>query len=99
MSKHTPGPWHVHEGTTLYMGDCILGAQVWGGRDRIAFTEQQNVGSVVEAANAALIASAPTLLAVCKALVETYWANKGEIFGADIALVEAAIAKAEGTTP
>lgn len=103
-AKHTPGPWTAEdttEGNTREIQrfhDCELGFQIWA-KQRIAFTERQNVGADVEAANARLIAAAPELLAACKRAEASAWlvATSGNADAVAIhEELRTAIAKAEG---
>ena len=63
-AKHTPGPWHIHEG-----GDNLHSFVV----------DSANEGSVCkiavnhhEEANARLIAAAPELLELLEAIIQTH---------------------------
>lgn len=98
----TPGPWSISRTFThIRAGDCILGCQIWSEHWRVAFTEQQNVGTLVELANAYLIAAAPELLEVVKKLE---WINgvcimcgRTEVEGHNsVCSLAGVIAKAEG---
>lgn len=89
LAKHTPGPWHQN------------GSVVWssGTKDRgnIA-TCDLRVGTHINidqnVANARLIAAAPDLLAACKRVRDDL--DAGEHPGPFAAILDAAIAKAEG---
>lgn len=86
-TKHTPGPWHVEQGTD--------GVGVWDemARTLIAAVDQPNAES-----NARLIAAAPEMLAALKACFAN--GDPADGFDPENALTErlirAAIAKAEG---
>lgn len=99
---HTPGPWHVAKGSGGYVftdGDpygCgqmhVAQVRGWGhltGKGGgCAFDDDKAIA--IQDANARLIAAAPDLLAALHAI------RKYVISEHDTALVEAAIAKAEG---
>ena len=112
MSKHTPGPWTVHNGTDVFGphgGDSGDGAKAndndgWQVADcavgLTAYAGQYvELGSEVRKANARLIAAAPELLEALKEFVEVV-RNAG-VEWCDGVLdaqdrARAAIAKAEG---
>ena len=102
MGKHTPGPWHSENNTTVLAGNKVIAyVQASLEQGHKPTYEQGN-------ANAALIASAPELLAALKAILPVYkdWTEDGghdPSVGIDatadwarIEAAEAAIAKAEG---
>lgn len=92
-SQHTPGPWRLHVNTSTVVCSGPVGPQhiriadcrVYEHRDSLANCE----------ANARLITAAPDLLSACKFVAETAVSWQPFTPG-DIALVKAAIAKAEG---
>lgn len=99
---HTPGPWVVARGDSVYArrGDGIPLAPI------ADCNTSRTVTAADRAANAALIAAAPELLAALRALlpvIDKAWEYDGDVFGmlhnaavdADAA-ARAAIAKAEG---
>ncbi len=103
MTAHTPGPWHVQDGTYHpYSPIPVIGSH----RDKqnvpatIASVATRNILSGEAEANAALIAAAPELLAALRDL--TVPLSRGWIVS-DMTLrleaARAAIAKAEGTEP
>lgn len=96
-TKHTPGPWAVDDDGDVCISDL---------ERLIAAVDRRNVTLRKDeaAANAALIAAAPDLLAACEALAEAQQrADAGEHvgFGLYVDAVDAAraaIAKAKGET-
>jgi hypothetical protein len=99
---HTPGPWFVEN--IMYGGPRIVYGEAEapeGFRSDVPWREASEQAQ----ANARLIAAAPELLAALKVAqtwMETYRRQTGTsehgIIGNDIAIVRAAIAKAEPTT-
>lgn len=89
MSGHTPGPWTVEK------TDSVYGSVDGGPVARVKLT-----GNACDAANAALIAAAPELLAALEAMVahcEVMGHRNGGVEGyAAFDLARAAIAKARG---
>jgi hypothetical protein len=89
MTKHTPGPWHVH-------GDTAGDYQVNACFTRIARIDGQKVPSLQELANATLMAAAPDLLVALKEAEA--WLNNmplGHRSNTVLPKIQAAIAKAE----
>lgn len=109
--RHTPGPWHVHEGGNFvkvgaagydeyveehsYLGGPLCVASV--NRDA---TDDHGPNHELAMANARLIAAAPDLLAILRVLVEhaqeRYPHFESERGQTEIALALRLIAKAEG---
>lgn len=88
---HTPGPWRVENSVlniiaqpTPYLPDGLIAATRYLGNAPERETEH--------AANAALLAAAPDLLAACRKVVN----NWGDLHPKDLQQLRAAIAKAEG---
>lgn len=96
-SKHTPGPWISHGspriGTESHMGYCIQAGKMRGIliADLNPGTSSDRISEVCEA-NARLIASAPELLEVCKAMLNSVGADLDTAYES----ARAAIQKAEG---
>ena len=80
QATHTPGPWRVEDGQTIWSGEELVGA---AGR----------IGMPMEA-NARLIAAAPEMLAALEWAVET--ADTEQYDADWYAAARAAIAKAKG---
>ena len=96
--KHTPGPWELKEWNSDYgaTGDFSIypGTQK-GCRMPIACVQQPFNGKRTKA-NARLIAAAPDLL---EALIDCRRALEIANYTQELAIVDAAIAKAQGDTP
>jgi hypothetical protein len=96
---HTRGPWRIFDtgDFKLRTGDCILHPQIWTGSGaRIAFCEEQNVGTETAIANARLIAAAPELLEACKEFVRVMEDQRTTAsMPATVKMAKAAIQKAE----
>lgn len=90
MSAHTPGPWRV--GTSEDAIDT--------GEPGQEFVVHADLRTERGAANAALIAAAPDLLAACEEMVRTLVVSDSKKFQADryaaFEAARAAIAKARG---
>lgn len=104
---HTPGPWEFvldDDGVTdsvtfvIRMGSHLGGTNGWEPQHRIDYevsSEESSLEQFAEAkANAALIVSAPDLLAALKSVLDQ--PETPAAYDAMIARVQAAIAKAEG---
>lgn len=93
-TKHTPGPWLVHDKSTLHMNDLTIASTL---NYRIV-THHRNAAQKAgeDARNAHLIAAAPDLLAACRAAIadDTGWDVPMSKAVQD--LLRAAIAKATG---
>jgi hypothetical protein len=105
-TEHTPGPWNwakIDGSTTMLLGEgqdpCCTSILIADGCEACA-TRGRNCSINGNAFDLALIAAAPDLLAVCKALIKKIdWAFDSEIQGVlaeEVDAAEAAIAKAEG---
>ncbi|WP_341959239.1 hypothetical protein [Pseudomonas sp. RC10] len=91
MSNHTPGPWVVRE-----VPNFGLPSQVGYAID---FNEDQEqvVDFVYEKPDAHLIAAAPELLAALEQLLgKAYKQNWNDLYPDQLAVAEAALAKARG---
>jgi len=86
VSKHTPGPWHLH------IGDDYAEVSVQCGDATIEIFNAYRDEECVDA-DARLIAAAPDMLAALRALDDVNL-DVGGVFAREI--VDAAIAKAEG---
>lgn len=91
MSKHTPGPWTVHDDTDISGIENDPENKCIGSVD-VAHVYLRTVPGRHEA-NARLIAAAPDLLAVLQDVLST-WDSGSEAF--PISDIRAAIAKAKG---
>jgi hypothetical protein len=79
--SHTPGPWHVHEGQDYIV---VLSDHT---------CTDEPLAEVSTLANARLIAAAPELLAIAKAVLES---EQVETYSTLAIVARAAIAKVEG---
>lgn len=105
-TKHTPGPWLVHDSSTLHMNDAKV-CDVGFNRKVVSHTER--IDDVAVVWNAMLIAAAPDLLAACEAALVTFDVNDafckvccralqegGHSATCAVPMVVAAISKAKG---
>lgn len=95
--KHTPGPWKAAHNAPFRW--AIHGPRnEWIAQTDAAFDDGSSGSPDACEANARLIAAAPDLLAVCRAVVAGTNAKNGFVgVGSDIYMAaRAAIAKAEG---
>lgn len=100
-TKHTPGPWHI--GTHTYHA----GRDVYGPKgEPVAVADQELTLPEESAANAALIAAAPDLLATLTRILYAHdTGNCGAVTGEAIlcdqfaSAARDAIAKAQGGAP
>lgn len=95
MSKHTPGPWFITGSMTRYVEARIGGGML----QEVAAcgpTEADGGYGEQQRANAMLIAAAPDLL---DALIDVRRALELANFTGELAVVDAAIAKAKGDQP
>jgi hypothetical protein len=97
MTQHTPGPWATSKGAygALHVGPAKLEHP---GRDMVAYAAERGRDLLAQrAADAALIAAAPDMLAALEAFVGS---RKGDGMGWTLdsleALAREAIAKARG---
>lgn len=96
MSNHTPGPWHIERGTSVYVraDDAHHIGPICSMRSRLDYPGMDPIVAETCDANARLIAAAPELLAALEALVD-----EPQPLGIDRATYQAAlraIAKATG---
>lgn len=92
-SKHTPGPWDVH------CGDTMWDYSIWSpGTETVVCTVDSNGQSAAECeANAMLIAAAPELLAALEGVMRCFAYAPGSKAEPEwYATVRTAIAKARG---
>jgi hypothetical protein len=104
--EHTPGPWSVDSVMSEALHDIILGYQIPGAGNPILIASVYNdeagkyPTNKQANANCRLIAAAPDLLAACKSMLRTCGSSadwQGETHES-LLLIEAAIAKVEGTS-
>jgi len=105
-AQHTPGPWRLHP-----VNDTAVIAMDGTGVAGMAGDYDDTDTWPIMEANARLIAAAPDMLAACKGLLDIIYDSQGvagwHMNGAlatwdefeDVAALEAAISKAEGSTP
>lgn len=89
MSKHTPGPWYADKLQDLNAFNVFQHGATYS---LLTITPDGNSGRDVEP-DARLIAAAPELLEALKETIAT-WDSGSQAF--PIAMIRAAIAKAEG---
>lgn len=70
-SKHTAGPWDIHIRKTT-AGDCGAGIWIQGANHKTVVDTGAMDSWPLSEANARLIATAPDLLAACKALLAEF---------------------------
>jgi len=98
---HTPGPWTATVVTALAHQPTIVRAADGSGDlwDIATVNDWTDVGTHApnqKAANAALIAAAPTLLAACQAVLDEFPAADGRRIESVKAICRAAIAASKG---
>lgn len=90
MSKHTPGPWWAHDEDGCWLI----------GRDNHAevLAEVHRRDEATDRADAMLIASAPSLLGICKSLIAAMGKESPSMKEIDAIVVHAlrVVARAEG---
>ena len=96
-AKHTPGPWEFNR-----FGDLTIRANNWGVIAKIAKHDARLEFAPIVLANARLLTAAPELLEACKLAVDYFsrlpqHADRGHDIANDSAILNAAIAQAEGT--
>lgn len=99
MSAHTPGPWHIERGTSVYVraDDAHHVGPICSIRSRLDYPGMDPIVAETLDANARLIAAAPDLLAALRSLVMEHGGTLGCQRGDERAVaVRAAIAKATG---
>lgn len=92
-TKHTPGPWHTRRFDNEANGSHNFTVRASASLCEVARMSQVDQG--VAEANACLIAAAPWLLEAATDAVSAY--DDGDLDGAIIRRLRAAIAKATGT--
>lgn len=93
-TKHTPGPWLVHDKSTLHMNDATI-AEVGRYLRVVTHNRGPGIDGMQVQRNAALIAAAPDLLAACKLLVNLRHGSSNAEISRAIDDGVSAIAKAE----
>jgi len=100
MIQHTPGPWATSKGAygALHVGPAKLDHP---GRDRMAYTTQHGRDLLAQrAADAALIAAAPDLLAALQDIMaETTGYDTEDMIATIQGICRAAIAQAKEAKP
>jgi hypothetical protein len=103
MSRHTPGPYTIEDVNSDHLHDICLAYDVPKAGHPVlvatVFYDEDGAGPITLAqatANARLFAAAPDLLLACETVLKSWFDSKGEAYGEDMRLVEAAIRKAKG---
>jgi aryl-alcohol dehydrogenase-like predicted oxidoreductase len=97
--KHTPGPWLIHDASTLHMQDVTIARLGEDGRARSCRVVSHAPDTIADAhADAHLIAAAPDLLALLEELNRADVEIEGLLEVGDdfMRKVRAAITKARG---